>query len=214
MIPEAIVSASRLLVAERLTVGTSGNISVRGEDRIWITPSGVAPEAMQADQIVGVAVDGGPAETTALRPSSEVQFHLRIYRARDDVGAVVHTHSPWATAVSCARRGLPPFHYMMVGTGDGTLKCAPYDPPGSDRLAINVVEALGQRSACLLANHGVVATGPDLDAALAMACEVEMLAQQYCLTRLIGEPALLNQEQVTELAGIFKAYGQAGGQAT
>jgi len=131
-----------------------------------------------------------------------------VYRARPDIGAIVHTHSPWATAVSCARRDLPPFHYMMVGTGDGTLRCAPYHAPGSAALASAVVEAVGDRAACLLANHGVVAAGADLAAAEAMAREVEVLAQQYCLAQLLGGAAVLDPEAVRELRDIFAHYGQ------
>lgn len=169
---------------------------------------------MTAEQVVEVDGDGRPLAGEALRPSSEWQFHLAVYGARPDVGAVVHTHSPWATAVSCARRDIPPFHYMMVGTGDGTLRCARYHPPGSDRLATSVVAALGARAACLLANHGVVATGKDLVAAEGMAREVEALAQQYCLSQLIGGPKVLDGQEVAELAEIFRAYGQqTGGQA-
>ena len=127
MIGDAIVAASRSLVRDRLTTGTSGNISVRDGQLFWITPSGVAPDEMTAEQIVAVDADGEAADAPS-RPSSEWQFHLAVYEARPDIGAIVHTHSPWATAVSCTRRDLPPFHYMMVGTGDGTLRCAPYDP--------------------------------------------------------------------------------------
>lgn len=214
MIGEAIVAASQRLTAERLTTGTSGNISVRVGRRVWITPSGVAPEQMVPEQVVAVDLETGLPEAGALHPSSEWQFHLAVYVARPDIGAIVHTHSPWATAVSCTRREIPPFHYMMVGTGDGTLRCAPYDPPGSERLAAGVVEALGQRAACLLANHGVVAAGSDLAAAEAMAREVETLAQQYCLAQLLGGPELLDGQQVEELIEIFKSYGRQGGGAT
>lgn len=213
MIGDAIVAASRSLVSDRLTTGTSGNISVRDGQLFWITPSGVAPDEMTAEQIVAVDADGEAADAPA-RPSSEWQFHLAVYEARPDIGAIVHTHSPWATAVSCTRRDLPPFHYMMVGTGDGTLRCAPYDPPGSQRLAASVVDALGARAACLLANHGVVATGGDLAAATAMAREVEALAQQYCLAQLLGGPELLNRHEVAELAEIFKTYGQQPREST
>ncbi len=208
MIGDAIAAASRRLINDGLTSGTAGNLSVRDGQRVRMTPSGVLPEEMTAEQVVALGLDGTRAAEGGLRPSSEWQFHLAIYRARRDVGAIVHTHSPWATAVSCARRDLPPFHYMMVGTGDGTIRCAPYHAPGSDRLAASVVDALGARAACLLANHGVVATGPNLRAAEAMAREVESLAQQYCLTQLLGGPELLDREQVDELAEIFKAYGQ------
>jgi len=214
VIGDEIVAASQRLISDRLTTGTSGNISVRDGERAWITPSGVAPGEMQAEQVVAIGLDGGLLVDAAILPSSEWQFHVAVYDARPDVGAIVHTHSPWATGVSCTRRDIPPFHYMMVGTGDGTLRCAPYDPPGSERLAMGVVGALGQRSACLLANHGVVATGKDLPAAEAMAREVETLAQQYCIAQLLGGPESLDGEQVGELAEVFKVYGQRTGGPT
>ncbi len=206
MTAAAVVQASQSLVREGLTVGTSGNISVReaGEEMVWITPSGVSPENLEASGVV--AVDLASGEPRDGRPSSEVGFHLGIYRAREDIGAVVHTHSPWATAVSCARLTIPPFHYMMVGTGDGTLECAPYHPPGSPQLAAATVVALGQRSACLLANHGAVTVGPNLDAAMGMAREVEALAQQFALSRLLGGAVNLESEEVVHLREIFTAY--------
>jgi len=214
VIGDAIVAASRRLISDRLTTGTSGNISVREGQRVWITPSGVAPGAMAAEQVVALDMDGGASADAALRPSSEWQFHLAVYNARPEIGAIVHTHSPWATAVSCTRRDIPPFHYMMIGTGDGTLRCAPYHPPGSERLAAAVVNALATRAACLLANHGAVATGSDLDGAEAMAREVESLAQQYCLAQMLGGPELLDRREVEELAEIFRAYGQQAGGPT
>ena len=208
MIAAAIVDAARTLIRERLTVGTSGNISVRDGEVVRITPSGVGPESLQPEQIVQVELASG--QPRAGRPSSEVGFHLGIYRARADVAAVVHTHSPWATAVSCARLSIPPFHYMMVGTGDGTLDCAPYHPPGSPELAEGVVATLGDRAACLLANHGAVATGPGLSAAMDMAREVESLAQQFTLSRLLGGPVNLDDAEVAELQSVFAAYRARG----
>ena len=210
MIATTIVDASRTLVQERLTVGTSGNISVLDGDSVWITPSGVPPANLEAEQVVEVDLVSGNAREG--RPSSEVGFHLGIYRTRGDVAAVVHTHSPWATAVSCARQSIPAFHYMMVGTGDGVLDCAPYHPPGSQELAGGVVDALGNRAACLMANHGVVATGPDLAAAMDMAREVESLAQQFVLSRLAGGPVNLDAAEVAELQRVFATYrAETGG---
>ena len=214
MIADAVVAASQRLISDRLTTGTAGNVSVRDGGQVWITPSGVAPGEMVGEQVVAIDMETGLPADGASRPSSEWQFHVAVYDARPDIGAIVHTHSPWATAVSCTRRDVPPFHYMMVGTGDGTLKCAPYDPPGSKRLAAGVVAALGRRGACLLANHGVVATGAELAGAEAMAREVETLAQQYCLAQLLGGPELLDGQQVGELVQIFESYGRQAKGAT
>lgn len=210
MIAASIVEASRTLLHAGLTTGTSGNVSVRVDaDVVAVTPSGVDPDTMSSSDIVRVGPDGSPRGDNGRRPSSETRFHLAIYAARPDVGAIVHTHSPWATAVACSAADIPPFHYMMVGTGDGTIRCATYAPPGSDRLASHVVAALGPRHACLLANHGLVAVGANLDAAMEMTREVEALAQQYCLSRLLGGPQVLSTADVEELIPIFEQYGKA-----
>ena len=201
------MAAAQVLVREGLATGTAGNVSVRDGDTMWITPSAVAPQSMVAEDVVALDALGVPRTGGGVRPSSEWQFHRAVLQARPDVGAIVHTHSPWATAVSCTGRVIPPFHYMMVGTGDGTLRCAPYDPPGSAALADGVVRALGARRACLLAHHGVVAVGSDLDGALDMAREVETLAQQYAIARMVGGPEILGTEEVATLVEIFSAYG-------
>jgi L-fuculose-phosphate aldolase len=210
VIAASIVEASRALLRTGLTTGTSGNVSVRvGAELVAVTPSGVDPEAMSSSDVVRVRPDGSAAVDNGRRPSSETRFHLAVYEARADVCAIVHTHPPWATAVGCSGADIPPFHYMMVGTGDGTIRCAPYAPPGSARLAAHVVEALGPRQACLLANHGLVTVGADLDGAMEMTREVEALAQQYCLSRLLGGPQVLSTADVEELIPIFENYGKA-----
>ena len=204
---EAVAAAARALARDGLNVGTAGNVSARGAHGVLITPSGIAPAALEPDQVVEVALDGHPPDI-GLRPSSEWPFHRAVYRARSDVGAIVHTHSPWASAVSCTRRPIPAFHYMVAIVGGPSIRCAPYAPPGSDALAVGAVEALGERQACLLANHGAIAVGVDVEAAQAMAVEVESLAQQYCLAQLAGGPVLLEDGEMSSLLEIFKQYGQ------
>ena len=151
----------------------------------------------------GAAVDGSRA---GARPSSEWRFHQRILRDRPDTQAVVHVHSPSATALACLRIPIPAFHYMVAVAGGDSIRCAPYELFGTERLADAVIEALRDRTAALLANHGQVALGADLDAALRLAVEVETLAEQYLLARSIGEPALLDAAQMAEVADRFVHY--------
>ena len=171
-----LLEAARRLDAAGFMPSKSGNLSVRDGDGFIITPAGLPYAATIEADLVRVAADGtasGPR-----RPSSEWQMHRGILAARPDAGAVVHTHSPRATALSCARRGIPPFHYMVLLAG-GDVRCAQHATFGTEALARNCVAALADRRAVLLANHGVVAVGANLAAAVTLAFEVENLAGQY-----------------------------------
>jgi L-fuculose-phosphate aldolase len=130
------------------------------------------------------------------RPSSEWRFHLDILRARPEIGAIVHTHAPHATAISMTRRDIPPCHYMITRFGGGTVRCAPYALFGTAELSTAALAALENRSACLLANHGFIATGASLAAAMAAAVELETLSKQYILSLSIGGPVLLAEEEI------------------
>jgi L-fuculose-phosphate aldolase len=140
-------------------------------------------------------------------PSSEWRFHRDIYQARPEVQAVIHTHSPYATAFSCLRTDLPPFHYMIAMAGGDTIRCAPYATFGSQGLSDNVVQSLQDRLACLMSNHGVIAVGSNLQQALALAIEVESLCQQYLIVNQLGKPILLTQSEMTQVIEKFKGYG-------
>lgn len=188
----------------RVNQGTSGNASARWGEGMVITPSAVPYERLTADDLLHVAWDG---TVTGDRPrSSEWRFHAGILRARPDVGAVVHLHSPAATALSCLRRDLPPFHYMVAVAGGATIRCAPYSTFGSEELAVAAVAALTGRTACLLANHGQIALGDTPHDALALAVEVEALCDQYLRARSVGQPVLLSSAEMDEVLERFGRY--------
>ena len=202
---EAVVAACREL--QRLTHGTSGNISVRRDERgFYISPTGMPYDALEADQIALVDMDGrwaGPC-----RPSSEWRFHRDIFKSRGDVGAIVHTHSRNATALACTGRGIPAFHYMVAVAGGPDIRCAPYHTFGTQELSDAALAALDGRLACLLANHGVIAVGADLRRALTLAGEVENLAAQYCAALALGEVRILDRSEMLRVLEKFRTYGK------
>lgn len=202
----AIVAAARRLDAARLNTGSAGNVSVRDGTGMWITPSGVAADALDAESIVRVGLDGH-AEG-ALAPSSEWRFHLDLYRARPEAGAVVHTHAPFATALACHRLEIPPFHYMVARFGGHNVRCARYATFGTQTLSDHILAAIEDRSACLIANHGMLVFGRELKHALAAAIEFEALCEQYCRALQLGMPVLLSTEEMAEVVARFRWYGR------
>ena len=189
----------------------SGNVSCRTEGGFLITPAALPYAELTPSVIVPVSLPGGtPGHAGALRPSSEWRMHAAIYAARPDVEAIVHTHSPNATALSCAGLGIPPFHYMIALAG-GEVACTDYATFGTPELAEHAVRGLERRRATLLANHGVVAVGSSLNAALAVAVEVENLAGQYLALRAAGiEPRLLDEAELARVIEKFAGYGRLG----
>jgi L-fuculose-phosphate aldolase len=204
----AVVATARAMSAAGLSPGKAGNVSCRWEEGFLITPSGLAYDRMEAADIARLDARGEVIE--ALRkPSSEAPLHAAIYAARPEAGAVVHTHSPQATALACARRAIPAFHYMVAVAGGADIRCAPYATFGSRELAAHALAGLDGRRATLLANHGVVTLGPSLQAALALAAEVENLAGQYLALLASGlEPVLLDEAEMTRVLDLFKDYGR------
>lgn len=202
-----LIAACRELTRRGLTHGTSGNVSARCDaGRFLISPSGMAYEALQPDDVPRMDLDG--RWFGRRRPSSEWRFHRDIFRSRPDVGAIVHTHSPRATALACTGRGIPAFHYMVAVAGGSDIRCAPYQTFGTQELSQAALAALQDRKACLLANHGVIATGPDLHSAVALAGEVENLATQYCAAVLLGEVRILDEAEMRRVLEKFRSYGQ------
>ncbi len=202
----AVIGTCLKMNALGLNQGTSGNVSVRAGEGFLITPSGVPYEAMAPGQVVRMDLGGGYVGDWL--PSSEWRMHLDIYRARPGAGAVVHVHSTYATALSCLRRGIPAFHYMIAVAGGATLRCADYATFGTQALSDAMLAALEGRSACLLANHGQIAFGPTLDKALWLAGEVEALARQYLVASQAGEPVLLDDSEMAGVIERFKSYGK------
>lgn len=191
-----------------LNPGASGNLSVRLGGGFLVTPSGLPNETLTAEQMVCVDMDGSWAG--ALRPSSEWRFHRDIYRTRAEVNAVVHAHSPHAVSLACVRQDIPPFHYMVAAAGGRDIRCAAYATFGTQALSDHVLAALEGRRACLMANHGLVAVGGNLQAALALALEVEDLCAQYWRAKLMGEPVLLDDAEMDVVLERFRHYGQRG----
>lgn len=202
-----IVFSARRLEPLGLSQGTSGNLSVRTRDGMLITPSGVPYEAMDPDDLVLMELEGVVRSAPAGRlPSTEWRMHAGILRERPDVVAIVHAHPPWATALSCLRRDIPPFHYMVAISGGRLIRCAEYATFGTQELADAALVALGDRNACLLANHGIVTCGDSVETALELAIEVEALAGQYGRALSVGNPVLLTDDEMERVAERFAAY--------
>lgn len=208
----AIVATARKMNALGINRGTAGNVSARVKDGFLITPSALPYDAMKPTDVV--AVNTGGRATGSCKPSTEWRFHHAIYAARLEVGAIVHTHSVFATALACLDRGIPAFHYMVAKVGGSDIRCASYATFGTQELADEAVRALDGRQACLLSHHGMIAVGADLDAALGMAVEVEWLAETYCRTLQIGEPVNLTGPELRKVSEQFQGYGRSGRSAT
>jgi L-fuculose-phosphate aldolase len=202
---QSIVEAARSLDALGLTQGTSGNLSQRWEDGLLITPSGLPYARMSPDDIVFMRLDG--THEHPLKPSSEWRFHRDILAARPEVNAVVHAHPIHCTAFAMCRREIPAVHYMIAAAGGPTVRCAPYATFGTEELSAHALAALEDRTCCLLANHGMIATGPDLEKALCLAVELETLCRQYAVALQVGTPVVLPDDEIARNVEKFKSYG-------
>lgn len=204
---QEIINTVRKFSTNGLGVGTSGNLSVRSENGFIITPTGVAYAQLEPDLLVelngaGEVIDGH------FLPSSEWRFHRDIYLQRKEAGAIVHVHSPFATAIACTRNSIPAFHYMIAIAGGDSIRCADYATFGTEELSSHVVKALQDRKACLMANHGLLALDKDIPAAFRMALEVEELAKQYVYSLQAGEPVILDREEMQINLDKFRTYGK------
>jgi L-fuculose-phosphate aldolase len=188
--------------------GTSGNVSQRTPDGYLLTASGISYEHMQPEQVVEMDLDAGYQGDWL--PSSEWRMHQDLFRARPDVGAIVHTHSTYATALSCLRQDIPAFHYMIAVCGGATLRCSDYATFGTQALSEAMLAAIADRTACLLANHGMICCAADLDGALKLAVEVETLCRQYFIASQAGTPALLDDDEMNRVLERFRSYGEQG----
>lgn len=205
-IRQALVDYSRLCVTRKLSNATAGNISMRFGSAMLITPSGVDPDRMEPGHIAEVAFDG--SFTGPLKPSSEWALHSALYRSRPETKAIVHAHPTYCVAVSCLREPIPSFHYMVASFGGNDVPCAPYAPFGTQALADAVAGTMGMEyTACLMANHGMIAIAATLDAAFAKTEKLEVLATQYQLSRSIGAPVLLSEDDMAVVHEAYKTYG-------
>ena len=203
-----ILELCREMNATGLNQGTSGNISARHGDDMLITPSGVPYETMTPDMIARMAVDDDTgAWEGPCRPSSEWHFHRAILQSDDGYGAVVHTHSTFATVLSMSRTTIPACHYIIAAFGGSDVRCADYATYGTSELSDNIIRAMKDRSACLMANHGMVTAGADPDEAMRAAVELETLSRQYYHARASGETIILPDEEIAVVREKFKDYG-------
>jgi len=206
---EQMTAALRRLDVLGMNRGSTGNLSCRLGAGMLITPTGMGADDIAPEDLVWLGDDG--TLRGRWQPSSESAFHRAVYRARSDIGAVVHTHSPHATALACLRRGLPSFHYMVAVAGGTDVPLVPYHTFGTEALSTAVGGAMRDRLACLLAHHGLVAAGTDLRHAMKVALEVESLCGIYLQVLALGEPALLDADQMAQVLEKFRHYGQAAG---
>ncbi len=201
----AVVRTARRMSDTGLSPGVSGNVSARADDGMLVTPSAFPYAEMGTADIVRVAMDGRVLEGER-KPTSEWPMHAAIYRARPDADAIVHAHSTFCTTLATMRRGIPPFHYMIALAGGDSIRCSGYATFGTPALGDLAVEALRDRRACLLANHGMLAIGASLPVALELAAGVERLAELYWRALQAGEPVLLSAEEMADALVAFADY--------
>lgn len=206
MMREDLVWLYKELAARDMLVGSSGNVSARQGAFMLITPTGCDAATLTAEQIVAMNFDGQTGGQ--LRPSSEWELHAAIYEDDRDAQVIVHTHSDHATALSCLNLPLPAFHYNVAEFGGEDVRCAPYATFGTPELASLAVQAIASRSACLLANHGMIVHARTAQAALAAAIRLEALCRQYLLARAAGTPRLLSRPDMHDAIARYATYGQ------
>ncbi|MDJ0702912.1 MAG: class II aldolase/adducin family protein [Leptolyngbyaceae cyanobacterium MO_188.B28] len=202
---QQLLDTMRSSTSSGLNRGATGNLSVRFKEGFLITPSGISPTDMSADDMVFMDMQGKWSGDH--KPSSEWRLHREILLNRPEFDAVLHAHSTFATVLACLGKEIPPFHYMIAAAGGKTVRCAPYATFGTQTLAAYALEALQDRQACLLANHGLLVAARDLPQALALAIEVENLCEQYCHLLQIGTPIILSDAEMEVVLEKFKGYG-------
>ncbi|TYC80522.1 class II aldolase [Stappia sp. BW2] len=209
---EELIARCREMNANGLNQGTSGNISVRYEDRMLISPSATPYDQMEPDMIASVDLnDLSGAWEGPLKPSTEWRFHHALLRERKDAEAVVHAHPTYCTTLAIARKEIPSCHYMIAAFGGTNVRCAGYATFGTAELSELAIEAMQDRTACLLANHGMIAVGESLGKAMWRAVELETIARQYYLSLQIGGPVLLSDQAIADTLKSFSGYGLQDG---
>jgi L-fuculose-phosphate aldolase len=205
---EQLVKTAVAMDASGINQGTSGNLSARVEGGFLITPSGVSNAALAPEDIVSMTLDGG--WEGSIKPSSEWRFHSDIYRRRADAQAILHAHPVFCATLACLGRSIPAFHYMVAVAGGRNIRCAAYATFGTQELSDHVLTALCGRKACLMANHGLLCLETGLPEALALALEIEQLAQVYHQCLAVGEPVILDDQEMEIVLKKFKTYGKEG----
>ena len=201
-----VLETAQAMNASGINRGSSGNVSARSGEGFIITPTGMPYERCTPDDMVSVDSDGTPHSDR--KPSSEWRFHRDIYQAYPEAGAVVHTHAAFATSLACMEVEIPPFHYMIARFGGNTVRCASYALFGTQELSDAMIAALRDRRACLMAHHGMVIYGRNLEHALALAVELETLCEQYWRVLQMGQPNLIPNDEMVRVLEKFRSYGQ------
>lgn len=201
-----LIKTAQTLNQKGLNNGTAGNVSVRSGLGYLITPSGMSAEELAPADLVRIDFNG--TMTGSRAPSSEWRFHDALLRNRPDLGAVVHTHAPYCTTLAVIGCDIPAFHYMVAVAGGDTIRCAPYATFGTQALCNNVLKAMENRRACLMAQHGMLAASDSLAAALKLTIEVEDLARIYWQALQIGHPPVLDAAEMERVLEKFRTYGK------
>ena len=205
---EQVIEYSLKLLSEGLTNGTAGNVSIFNREKglVAISPTGVNYSELTPEMISVVDLDGKLIE--GLKPSSELEMHMILYRNREDVNAVIHTHPVYTTVLACLREDLPAIDYMIAVTGATKVKCAEYASYGTKELAENAYKAMGSSLAVILANHGLTTAGKDIANAFNITVQVEYISNLYIKAKNIGEPIILPDDEMNSMLERFKTYGQ------
>lgn len=207
-IRKKIIEISLKMLSDELTNGTAGNISIydRDENLVAISPTGIPYNTLKPEDVSVVDLEGNLIDGKA--PSSELEMHLIFYRNRKEINAVIHGHTKYSTAISCLRKTLPAIDYMMAVTGDKEVRCADYASYGTPELAENCFKTMKNSRACLLANHGITTVGENIDVAYNVLSQVEYISNLYILSSSIGEPVIVEDEEIYNMIERFKDYGK------
>ena len=204
IIKKQIIQASKFQLKLGFNIGSEGNISVKKSSNIFITPSGKNTCDLKEKDISVIDINGNILNNN--KPSSETNLHLMIYKLREGIKAIVHCHSPWASILSCLRKDIPAFHYMVAEFGGTKIKCADYDTFGTKKLAKNVVKAIDKSFGCLIGNHGQICIGKSLNHAINLSRALEKLSMQYYFCLLSGKVKLLRESEIKKVLNLFEDY--------
>ena len=199
-----IIDASKYLLQLQFNIGSEGNISYRQKNEIYITPSGIKTSNLKPKDISKVDLNGKVLNKN--KPSSEILLHSWIYRNHKDIRAVVHSHSKWASILSCMRISIPSFHYMVAEFGGNDIKCSKYATFGSEKLSKYVNKVLHKRKGCLIANHGQVTIGDSLEEAVDLSIALEKLSEQFYYLLITKQTKLLSNEEMRKIVKLFEDY--------
>ena len=199
-----IIDASKYLLQLQFNIGSEGNISYRQKNEIYITPSGIKTSNLKPKDISKVDLNGKVLNKN--KPSSEILLHSWIYRNHKDIKAVVHSHSKWASILSCMRISISSFHYMVAEFGGNDIKCSKYATFGSDKLSKYVNKVLHKRKGCLIANHGQVTIGDSLEEAVDLSIALEKLSEQFYYLLITKQTKLLSNEEMRKIVKLFEDY--------